>query len=44
MGNMGVIDELKGVTGVDLCGTWILLMNYLKISNEELRNNGRIGW
>ena len=39
MGDMGGRVELKGGTGVDWCGTWILLMNYLKISNEELRNN-----
>ena len=37
-GYMVVWDELKGGTGVDWCWSWILLMNYLKISNEELRN------
>ena len=38
MGDIVDRDELKGGTGVDWCGTWILLMNYLMISNEELRN------
>ena len=38
MGDMGVGCEVKGGARVDLCGTWILLMNYLKISNEKLRN------
>ena len=44
MGDMGQRDKLKGGTGVDWCGTWILLMNYLKISNDELMHNGRIEW
>ena len=38
MGDMGVGCEVKGDTGVDWCWTWILLMNYLKISTEELSN------
>ena len=38
MGDIGGRVELKGGTGVDWCGTWILLMNYLMISTEELSN------
>jgi len=38
MGDMGVGCEVKGGARVDLCGTWILLMNYLMISTEELSN------
>ena len=37
-GNMGHRDKLNGGTWIGLMWTWILLMNYLKISTEELRN------
>jgi len=30
MGDMGVIDELKGGTGVDWCGTWSQVLRWLK--------------
>ena len=38
MGDMDIRDELKGWYWSGLMWTWILLMNYLKISTEELRN------
>ena len=40
MGDMVVICELRGDAG----GTDVELGKYLKISNDELRNNGRIEW
>ena len=39
MGDMGVRDGLKERSWSGLVWDGILLMNYLKISNEELRNH-----